>query len=113
VEDGEGRLDGLLGEVEVEVGQGVGRGQALVDDGAEAAGRHVRAGGGGGDAASQPVGGPLPLAAVAGLATVAGEDRLDDGGPAGPGLVTEDGVVGGRRAPLDQLQALVDHGLLG
>ena len=62
VEDGEGGLEALVGQVEVEVAQGVGGDQALVDDGAERARGHVGALGGGVDAPAEAEGGLLASA---------------------------------------------------
>ena len=80
VEDGERRGEALVGQVEVEVAEGVGGHQALVHDRAERARRHVGALGGGVDAAPQAVGPALEVLAAdvaeAGLGA-AGHELLD------------------------------------
>ncbi len=100
VEDGEGGLEALVGQVQVVAGQGVGGDEALVDDGAERARGHVGAGGGGGDAPAQAEGGPLVGHAV-GL-----EDGLEHLGLGRSGQLAQDRVVGGRDPPLDHPDAL-------
>jgi len=59
VEQGEGHGVVVAGEVEVEVGQGLGGDEALVHDRAERARRRVGAGELGADPAPEPVGGAL------------------------------------------------------
>jgi hypothetical protein len=124
VEDGEGRGEALVGEVEVEVGERVGGDQALVDDGPERARRDVGALGGGVDPTAQPEGAALELlvgGGEVGVALLGGrqlgeghrggvrrtEDHLHDGRPGAQGQIAEGGVVGRRGAPLHLLEALL------
>ncbi len=102
VEHRERSDDALVGEVEVEVGQLVGRGEPLVDDGAVRAGRDVDVGHLCRDAATQAVGGPLVVVGgeLRGRAGGPGDDRLQDPGLARAGEVAEGVVVGGRGPPL-------------
>ena len=98
----------VVGEVEVEVGQVVGGGQALVDDGPERAGRDVEAVDVG-QVAAEPVG--RDLVAV-GAVRRRGDDGLEDLGPGLGRHVAEDGVVGLGLAPVDHLDALGGTGVL-
>ena len=99
MEDDEGGVEALVVQVEPEVAEVVGRDQALVDDGAERARGHVRAGGGGLDALAHAEGGPLVLGRV-------GQYRLQEAGLELLGLLAQLIVVGGRLSPVDDLDAL-------
>jgi hypothetical protein len=105
VEHGERGGERVVLEVEVEVGQGVGRGEALVDHRAKRARRHVRALGGGVDAPAQAQGSPLGLGG-GGAVPARGEDGVDDARCRGPGEVPEGGGVERGLAPVGQREAL-------
>ncbi len=122
VEDGQGSGEALVGQVEVERVEGVGRDQALVDDRTERARHHVGVAVRGLEAAPHPVG---PTLEVLGLGVErlvghgGGRDRrprrlglgcrsdqgLEDPRSGGKGEVAERGVVGGRRAPPHHVEA--------
>jgi hypothetical protein len=103
VEDGERRGEAVVVKVEVEVGQVVGRGQALVEERPERAGGHVGSGRGPLDAAAQPQRPALTLR----IGACTGEHRVHDARRGRLGHVAQGRRVDGRLAPLDQRQALL------
>ena len=85
-------VEAVVGQVEVEVGQGVGGDQALVDDGAERARHHVGTRERGAQPPPEPVGRPL-VALGAGVRRL--EHRLHQLGSRGSGDLAQGARIGG------------------
>ena len=104
VEDRERGPETLVGKVGIEVGQGVGGGQALVDHRAERARRHVRAVGCALDPPAEPQRPALHVGTVG--AAPAAEQDLHDVRSGGASQLAERSDVERRLPPVDDVQPL-------